>query len=65
LQAGTDPLLSAVREIAGRCLFDPLAAREFDLALYMVCLGALKFVNMTAEGKYLLYLTAARVGANL
>ncbi len=50
-KTGNDPLLAAVREIAGRCLFDPTIDREFDLALFMVCLGALKFANITIEAE--------------
>lgn len=65
LARGDHRLLAAVRELATRCLFDPRQAREYDLALYMTCLGALKFVNVSPGAKHLLYLTAAHLGRRL
>jgi hypothetical protein len=61
LTDGADPLLTAVREMAGRCLFDPKQSREFDLAVMVSCLGALKFANLTPHARHLLYLTAAHL----
>jgi len=58
LSAG-NPLLHAVEEIAGKCLLNPTARREYHLALYASCLGALKFANLDRRQKHLLYLTAA------
>ncbi|HNB54630.1 MAG TPA: phosphotransferase, partial [Anaerolineales bacterium] len=61
LRDGADPLLVAVREMAGRCLFDPKQGREFDLAVIVSCLGALKFANLSPHARHLLYLTAAEL----
>lgn len=58
LSAG-DPLLKAIEEIAGNCLSNPAVRREYHLALYVACLGALKFTNLDRRQKHLLYLTAA------
>jgi hypothetical protein len=52
-------LLATVHEIAFKCLANPSHSREYWLALYMSCLGALKYRNLDAHQKYLLYLTAA------
>lgn len=54
-----DPLLNAVHNAAMRCLFDPLSTREYDLALMMACLGALKYANLSSLQKHCLFLTAA------
>jgi len=51
--------------IASRCLFNPTQPREYDLALFMACLGALKFSNLNPHARHLLYLTAAQVGVSL
>jgi hypothetical protein len=58
-------LIVAVREMAGRCLFNALQKREYWMALYMACLGALKFTNLNAHQRHLLYLTAAVVAQRL
>jgi hypothetical protein len=52
-------LLTTMLQIARRCLFDPTQPREFYLALYLSCLGALKFINLNSSQKQYLYLTAA------
>ena len=52
-------LRSAIQEIAGRCLFNPSQPSEYTLAFILTCLGALKFTNLDAHQKHLLYLTAA------
>lgn len=58
-QSGVDPLIHALHGIAGRCLFDPARSREYQLALYLACLGALKYQNLTPLARHCLYLTAA------
>lgn len=52
-------LRSAIQEIAGRCLFNPSQPAEYTLALKLACLGALKFANLDAHQKHLLFITAA------
>lgn len=59
------PLLQTIDGMAGRCLYDPADTSEWDLARGMVCLGALKFGNLSAAQKRLLYLTAAVAWAGL
>jgi hypothetical protein len=59
LREGGGPLLMALEKIAGQCLFDTDNLREYRLALYMSCLGALKYGNLDERAKYRLYLTAA------
>jgi len=58
-------LLTAVDEIAGQCLFNPGQRREYDLAAFMACVGALKFENLDTYQKYLLYLTASEISLRL
>ncbi len=52
-------LRNAIQEIAGRCLFNPSQPAEYNMALKLACLGALKFANLDAHQKHLLYITAA------
>ena len=52
-------LFRVLRDMASRCLFNPTNTREYDLALAVTCLGALKFVNLDRHARNLLYLTAA------
>ncbi len=59
LRSGGGPLLKAVDKMARQCLFNPDNPREYHLALYMSCLGALKYGNLDEKAKYRLYLTAA------
>jgi hypothetical protein len=54
-------LLLALHATASRCLFNPSQMREYWLALYMACLGALKYTNLDAHQKHLLYLAATRL----
>jgi hypothetical protein len=54
-----------LQEVAWRCLFNPTQPREYNLALFMACLGALKFNNLDAPAKHLLFLTAAHIGQTL
>ncbi|MFZ0545987.1 MAG: phosphotransferase, partial [Candidatus Promineifilaceae bacterium] len=59
LREGGGPLLRALEKMAGQCLFNADNLREYYLALYMSCLGALKYGNLDEKAKYRLYLTAA------
>ena len=61
LQAGGGPLLATVRDIACRCLFNPHAREEYDIVLYLSCLGALKYNNLEATARHNLYLAAAHI----
>jgi hypothetical protein len=58
-------LRGSVHEIASRCQFDASQGREYQLALYISCLGALKYRNMNAHQKHLLYLSAAHLTQEL
>jgi len=58
-------LISTLHSIASRCLFNPSQMREYQLALYMSCLGSLKYTNLNAHQKHLLYLTAAQLANGL
>jgi Ternary complex associated domain 9 len=58
-------LLSTLYDIASRCLFNPSQPREYQLALTAACLGALKYANLDAHQRHLLYLTAAYLAQNL
>jgi hypothetical protein len=60
-----DPLLATLRAIASRCLFNPNTPREFELALGLACLGALKFTNLNAHQRHTLYLAAAQIFTGL
>lgn len=59
--AGAGALIHTTRSLAWRCLFNPLQRNEYWLALCMTTLGALKFSNLNARQRHLLYLTAAHV----
>ncbi len=65
LRSGADPLLAAVEDAARACLFDPRVMREYQLALAVSCLGALKYRNLSAHARHCLYLCAAWVGAQI
>lgn len=58
-------LIDTARSLAWRCLFNPLQHNEYWLALTMTALGSLKFTNLTAHQRHLLYLTAAHVAQKL
>jgi hypothetical protein len=58
-------LLCKLQEVASRCLFNPSQPREFHLAFFLTCLGALKYTNLQPSQKHLLYLTAAHLGQSL
>ncbi len=53
------PLLDTLHMIAQRCLFNTSEPREYQLALCMACLGALKFANLDVHARYSLYLAAS------
>jgi hypothetical protein len=63
--SNSNSLLSTLHSIASRCLLNPSQPREYHLALYAACLGALKFPNLAAHQKRLLYLTAAYLSQSL
>jgi len=58
LRAG-DPLLAAVDEIEGHCLFNPNQPGEAIQANILACLGALKFNNLDEKARRCLYVAAA------
>jgi hypothetical protein len=63
--SNSNSLLSTLHSIAARCLLNPSHPREYHLALCVACLGALKFPNLDAHPKHLLYLTAAHLAQSL
>jgi hypothetical protein len=65
LDDDADPLLARVRSVARRCLFNPADPREFDLAVYLSGLGALKFDNLDRHARHLLFLTSAWIAQRL
>ena len=58
-------LLNALEGIAGRCLFNPSRPGEYQLALYLSTLGALKYANLDLLQRNFLYLFAAAIQADL
>jgi hypothetical protein len=60
-EAAQNRLLAALHTIADRCLANPAQPREYHLALALACLGALKYPNLDAHSRHLLYLTAAQI----
>jgi hypothetical protein len=58
-------LLDTVNGFAMKCLANPSQPREYHLALFLSCLGALKYRNLESHQKHLLYLTAASLLANV
>jgi hypothetical protein len=61
LSNGQLSLLSEFEAVVQQFLFNPGEVREFKLAAAISCLGALKYTNLDAHAKYLLYLTAANL----
>jgi hypothetical protein len=59
LEGGGGPLLQTLAGLAGRCLYDREQPGEYQLALTLACLGALKFRNLDNRARHFLYLTAA------
>jgi hypothetical protein len=58
-------LLDTLETIAGRCLFNPSHPREYQLALYLSALGALKYSNLDTFQRNFLYLYAAILNTEL
>jgi hypothetical protein len=58
-RANLHALCTTLHEIAAKCLANPSQPREYQLALLMSCLGALKYRNLESHQKHLLYLKAA------
>jgi len=58
-------LLATLHTLASRCMVDPAQSREYHLALFMACLGALKYKNLDHHQKHLLYLTSAYLAQTL
>ncbi|MBA4385054.1 MAG: hypothetical protein C0410_09985 [Anaerolinea sp.] len=65
LQDDLDPLMKKVEEISGYCLFNPNNPREYRLGLILSCMGGLKYHNLNAKAKHLLFITAAYYGSSL
>ncbi len=65
LDPNSQSLIAALSSIAARCLFNPAQPREYQLALCLACLGALKYVNLNAHQKHVLYLAAAHTAQAL
>jgi hypothetical protein len=58
-------LLANLHQIAFNCLSNPSQPREYWLALYFSCLGALKYRNLNDQQKHYLYLMAAYLASDL
>ncbi len=58
-------LRQTLQEIAANCLANPNRPEEYQLVLYLNCLGALKYANLNPHQKQCLYLTAANIVKNL
>jgi hypothetical protein len=58
-------LTDTLHQVVVKCLFNPSQPREYYLALYMACMGALKFANLDAHAKHLVYLTGAYLSQKL
>ena len=65
LRKNKHPLLTTLHTIASRCLFNPNQPREYELALFATCIGALKYRNLDDYQKHLLYLTAGYLAERL
>jgi hypothetical protein len=65
LERDDQPLRAAVHVMARQCLFNPGRLREYQLALAVACLGALKFYNLDRTQKHRLYLAAAYLSQTL
>jgi hypothetical protein len=65
LSNGKLPLCSTLNQIASHCLFNPNKPREYDLACYFACLGAMKYQNLGLAAKKHLYLAASALSQRL
>lgn len=65
LAPGAHPLLAALRGITTQCLFNPAEPREYHLALFLACVGSLKYRNLDHTARQRLYLTAALIAQRL
>ena len=65
LERDDHPLRAALHAAVHRCLLDPARVREYQLPLFMACLGVLKYHNLDRRAKHHLYLTAAYLGLTL
>ncbi len=65
LEPGAHPLLAALQGITTQCLFDPAKPREYHLALFMACVGSLKYTHLDPQARHRLYLTAAHLAQKL
>jgi len=55
-------LLKTLHKIAFNCLANPSYPKEYHLALFLSCLGALKYRNLDHHQKHFLYLAACYIG---
>jgi hypothetical protein len=62
---GQLPLCSALDHIAAHCLFNNNKPREYDLACYFACLGAMKYQNLSDDARHGLYLATAALSQRL
>jgi hypothetical protein len=53
------PLINSLHEIAAECMLNPVDSKEYGLAVFLSCLGGLKYLNLDRSAKHLLYLSAA------
>jgi hypothetical protein len=59
------PLFNQLHSMANRCLLDPAQGREYTMAQFISCLGALKYRNLDRHQKQLLFVTAAFLAQSL
>jgi hypothetical protein len=59
------PLYVTLREIAAECMLNSAGTKEYDLAVYLSCLGGLKFESIDHKARHLLYLRAAFLSKKL
>jgi hypothetical protein len=59
------PLLVTLHEIASEYMANPSDPQEYDLAVYMSCIGGLKYTNLDQDARQLLFLAAAYLSGKL
>lgn len=64
-QANLQSILATLHQLASRCLADATRPSEYQHALALACLGALKYPRLDRRAKHLLYLTAAYIAHDL